>query len=100
LLQVEAAPVLQLDGTANHPKKDLNGDGAVQAAVQENVYPRGDFNGDGILDRTAMTFVPGAVNAVASDLDALRRLFTDPYYKAESLADLIESADLEVNAQE
>ena len=40
LLQVETPVGLQLDGSAAHPKKDLNGDGAVQGAAQENVYPR------------------------------------------------------------
>lgn len=100
LLQAEASSALQLDGSATHPKKDLNGDGLVQSAVQENVYPEGDFNGDGTLDRTAMTFVRGTVNGVASDLDVLRKLFNDPYYQASALAGLIDSADLEVNAQD
>ena len=58
------------------------------------------MNGDGILDRNTTGFVPGAVNAAATDLDMLAKLFVDPHYKAFNLPGLINSADLEVNAQD
>ena len=60
LLQVENAAGLTLDGSAGHPKKDVNGNGSVGSAAQENLYPRGDFNGDGQLSRAATRFVPGS----------------------------------------
>ena len=96
LLQVENPAGLTLDGSADHPKKDVNGDGSVGTPAQENVFPRGDFNGDGQLSRTAIRYVPGRVNANATDLDVLRTLFSDPNYSASQLPGLINSADLEI----
>jgi hypothetical protein len=99
LLQTEASADLKLDGSATHPKKDINGNGAVEAAAQENVYPKGDFNGDGSLDRVATRFVPGAINGLSTDLAVLQTLFSDPHYGVDDLPGLIDSADLEVDAQ-
>ncbi|MBW6457351.1 MAG: S8 family serine peptidase, partial [Trueperaceae bacterium] len=96
LLQVENPAGLTLDGSANHPKKDVNGDRAVGTPAQENVFPRGDFNGDGQLSRTATRFVPGRVNATVTDLGVLQTLFSDPNYSASQLPGLIDSGDLEI----
>lgn len=95
LLAIEASPDLDLDGSAAHPKKDVNGDGIVSLAEEENVYPRGDFNGDGLLSRTATRSVPGVLGgAEATDLEVLQARFDDPYYAADDLPALIDSADL------
>ena len=96
LLQVENPAGLTLDGSASHPKKDVNGDRAVGTPAQEHVFPRGDFNGDGQLSRTATRFVPGRVNATVTDLGVLQRLFSDPNYSASQLPGLINSGDLEI----
>ena len=99
LLQIEDSPDLILDGSHDHPKKDVNGNGSVDAAAQENIYPRGDFNGDGILDRTTAKFVPGSINSTVTDLDVLTKLFSDANYEIGDLQGLINSADLEIDAQ-
>ena len=99
LLQIENDVDLKLDGSAGHPKKDVNGNGIVEAAAQENIFPKGDFNGDGILDQNAKNKVPGVFNAEVTDLDVLSKLFNDPYYQAADLPNLIDSADLEIDAQ-
>jgi subtilisin family serine protease len=96
LLQTENPAGLDLDGSASHPKKDVNGDSDVGSPAEENVYPRGDFNGDGRLSRTATRAVPGAVNATVSDLQVLQRLFDDPNYDATDLPSLLDSGDLEI----
>ena len=96
LLQVENAAGLTLDGSAGHPKKDVNGNGSVGSAAQENLYPRGDFNGDGQLSRAGTRYVPGSIDATVTDLAVLQELFIDPNYSAAQLPVLIESADLEI----
>ena len=96
LLQVENPAGLSLDGSPDHPKKDVNGDHAVATHALENVFPRGDFNGDGLLSRTATRYVPGRVGATVSDLAVLQELFSDPNYSAAQLPGLIDSADLEI----
>jgi hypothetical protein len=96
LLQVEDPAGLTLDGSADHPKKDVNGDAGVGTPAQENVHPRGDFNGDGQLSRSATRFVPGRVDATVTDLAVLQQLFVDPDYDAAQLPGLIDSADLEI----
>lgn len=97
LLQTENPAGLDLDGSSTHPKKDVNGNGTVQGPAAENVYPRGDFNGDGQLSRSATSFVPGAIDATATDLAVLRDQFTgDTNYSESSLPGLIDSADIEV----
>lgn len=98
LLQVESAPVTSLDGADNHPKKDVNGNGQVEAPARENVYPRGDFNGDGRIDRDSTAYVPGAVANTVTDLQVLQLVFDDPDYVAADLPDLIESADITIDA--
>lgn len=94
LLQVEDEPGLALDGGLTHPKKDPNGNGSVESASVENVYPRGDFNGDGFLDRKNERYLPGAIQAPATDLAVLQHLFEDPDYDAGQLPGLLESFDL------
>jgi hypothetical protein len=96
LLQTEGGPDLSLDGSSTHPKKDVNGNGLVEAAAAENLYPRGDFNGDGRLSRSALSVVPGVIDASVTDLEVLQTLFGDPDYTASQLPDLIDSADLEI----
>ena len=91
LLQAEGSA--KLDGSAEHPKKDLNLDGVVEEAAKENVYPRGDFNGDGILSRDARAKVPGFEDEV-TDLEVLQSLFDDRLYEADELPGLVDSADL------
>lgn len=93
-LSTQSAITFDLNGAANHPKKDVNGNGVVEDAAGESVYPRGDFNGDGRLDLTATSYVPGAVGADATDLDVFRAVFDDPDYSGSELTGLIESADI------
>jgi hypothetical protein len=97
LLQVENLPGLALDGGPEAPKKDINHNGTNQGASDENVYPSGDFNGDGVISRSATRFVPGHVNASATDLEVLQSLFQDDHYSATQLPDLINSADIHVD---
>lgn len=88
---------VELNGAADHPKKDVNFDGIVGTPAEEQIYPRGDFNGDGMLDPTALSYVPGAIDAVASDIDVLRAIFDDPDYEEWELPNLIESGDVEIH---
>jgi hypothetical protein len=75
----------------------MNGNSAVQTASAANVYPRGDFNGNGSLSRSATGYVPGAIDASVTDLAVLQDQFTgDSNYAASDLANLIDSADIEV----
>ena len=96
LLQVEGTAGLTLDGSSDHPKKDVNDNGEVETSAGENLYPRGDFNGDGDLSRTATAYVPGAVDATVTDLAVLQSEFSDPNYVAGDLPGLLDSGDLEV----
>lgn len=96
LLQVEDPTGLSLSGGPNHPKKDVNDNDQVGTPSEENLYPRGDFNGDGELSRQATRYVPGAVDAMVTDLDVLEQEFSDPNYSASDLAGLVTSADLEI----
>ncbi|MCO6436659.1 MAG: S8 family serine peptidase [Phycisphaerae bacterium] len=98
LLQVEDPGGLALDGTTDHFKKDVNGDGDVGSAADESIYPRGDFNGDGVLDRDSLSYVPGAINDSVTDLGVLQSRFDDDRYDAADLPGLVESADLEISA--
>ncbi|MCC6620604.1 MAG: S8 family serine peptidase [Deltaproteobacteria bacterium] len=90
LLQAEGHA---LDGATDHPKKDLDGDGAVRDGASENVWPRGDLNGDGQLSRTAVRDLPGGRMAY-TDLDLLKELYDDPRYPVAQLDQLIDSLDL------
>ncbi|UCF06765.1 MAG: S8 family serine peptidase [bacterium] len=94
LHQVEGPTGLALDGVADHPKRDVNGDNTVGTAAEENVYPLGDFNGDGIMSRTARNLVPGYLNYEATDLEVLQALFVDPNYSSGDLPGLLNSADI------
>lgn len=103
LLQVEDASGLALDGAADHPKKDLNGDGVVGTAAQENVHPRGDFNGDGVISRTATREMFGMLGGPfgpqpATDLAVLQAVFNDPVYDPAELPSLLDSGDLTIDA--
>jgi subtilisin family serine protease len=99
-LQIHYTTAERLDGRADHPKRDLNGDRRVDASAMEDVFPRGDFNGDGNLtiDPAITRRVPGALNREVGDLEMLQHVFDDPHYQASALPGLIESADLHVDA--
>lgn len=95
-LQINNANAV-LDGPAQHPKKDLNGDGIVEPAFgAENVYPRGDFNGDGIISETA-TSAYGHNGRQLTDLEVLQQFFSDPDYQTADLPMLLESGDISVD---
>ncbi|MDZ7801205.1 MAG: S8 family serine peptidase [Trueperaceae bacterium] len=98
LLQVEDDPGLDLDGSADHPKKDVNLDGEVDGPGDENLYPLGDFNGDGDLSRGATALVPGQYGANMTDLEVLQSRFDDAHYGADALPGLIDSSDIHVRA--
>jgi hypothetical protein len=95
LLFATNAAGLALDGSLLNPKRDLNHNG--RALADENPYPDGDFNGDGKLDRAALSFVPGFINAQATDLQVMQALFDDPDHSAGQLDALIDSADFHVD---
>ena len=95
LLQIENDAGLTLDGSTNHPKKDVNRNGKVESPDKENIYPRGDFNGDGKLDRNTTAKVPGFASPV-TDLQVLQKFFNDPNYQAAQLPKLIDSVDIEI----
>lgn len=98
LLQAENVAGLQLDGSPDHPKKDLNGDSLVQTPALENVYPRGDFNGDGMISRADAAPVRGVIGGQqVTDLAVLQQLFSDPEYASTALPGLIDSGDIEVD---
>jgi len=96
VLALELPLLATLDGAANHPKKDLNGDGVAGTGDQENVFPRGDFNGDGRISRTAVARVPGVLSSRGSltDLEVLQSRFDDPVYEASELDALVISGDV------
>ena|GEM_PF-4123883 len=100
LLQSEGSrhgAALQLDGSDDHPKKDLNRNGEVETPELENRFPRGDFNGDGRIDRDTREKMPGRFEGrEMTDLEVLQELFQDDDYEKVELYDLIESGDLHV----
>jgi hypothetical protein len=94
-LQIEGDPTLRLDG-GYHPKKDPNLNGIPEEGAKENVYPRGDLNGDGKIDQWTTSFVPGAIGADVSDLEVLKRVFTDADYDTSALEGLLRSGDITI----
>jgi subtilisin family serine protease len=88
-----------LDGSASHPKRDINGNGKLEEAALEGIDPRGDFNGDGRLHPTDAVPVAGVFAGLGpqSDLDVLGQLFADPFYSAEDLPNLVYSGDLHID---
>jgi signal peptidase I len=96
-LRLNKAGEEKLDGGEDHVKMDVNGNGEAEDPQMESVFPRGDFNGDGLLDLTSVSFVPGAVNGLATDLQVLQQAFDDPDYSPEELDTLVLSVDLEVD---
>jgi len=93
-LLAQAVVEFDLDGSASHPKKDVNGNSEVEGPAGESIFPRGDFNGDGILDETATSYVPGAIGGDATDLEVFMEVFSDPACDAWELPDLVESFDI------
>jgi hypothetical protein len=98
LLQADNEPDLRLDGSALHPKKDLNGDGEVGLPGHSGgePFPRADFNGDGEISSTTVAAVPGFPGG-ATDLEVLQKLFSDHHYGTADLPDLLISADIAIN---
>ncbi|MHB8516107.1 MAG: S8 family serine peptidase, partial [Dehalococcoidia bacterium] len=116
-----AAITLNDLGLAGHPKKDLNFDGCVYDPVNakcptpEDTFPRFDFNGDGKIDRFAAAWMPlkadgspaatGADSTRMTDLEVLKSQWpADPAltegWTAADLSGLLESADLEIHADD
>jgi hypothetical protein len=91
LTQSFAAP--ELDGGPNHPKKDVNRNGTVEDAAEENIYPRGDFNGNGDIDNSTTAYVPGAIGGEVTDLEVFQAVFNDPDYSSVDLPELLDSSD-------
>jgi hypothetical protein len=87
---------LALDGTPDHPRKDLNGNGHV-SLEDERIYPFVDLNGDGLWDYTAAAFVPGL--GEVTDLEMMQHLFEDHHYEASDLDDLLYSADIAIRPE-
>ena len=116
------AIMLNDDGRADHPKKDLNFDGCVYdlndanvCPTTESTFPRFDFNGDGKIDRFATAWMPlnadgspaatRADSTSMTDLDVLKSQWpADPAltegWTPADLSGLLESADLEVHADD
>lgn len=97
-----------LDGAADHPKRDLNGDGCVyevdtHCPYPESLYPRFDFNGDGLLSRAARAPFKGQLLA---DLEVLMAVWGQgpnadtEGWRAEDLPRLLDSADLHLDLSE
>ncbi len=102
LVYVENASGLALDGSADHPKKDVDGNTVVEDPNTENVYPRADFNGSGDLSSTGARPMKGAAPRISgstgplTDLAVFKLLFNDPHYSAAELDGLLESGDIAV----
>jgi len=106
LLYVEGKYRQNLDGSAKHPKKDLNGDGCVHEAdpkscpYEEDLYPRFDFNGDGKLSRSDAVVFKGIPKTDLQVLMEMWGLGPDPDtegWRAEELPKLLDSADLHLD---
>lgn len=95
MVQVNYPDLTALDGAADHPKKDVNGDGIVDV-VSEDIFPFADFNGDGSLMESARAVVPGrlAQSGPMTDLEVFKTEFSDPDYSAAELDDLKQSGDI------
>lgn len=98
LLQSEGGADVSFSGSANHPKRDPNGNGRVEGAADEAIFSRGDFNGDGKISRSDTAPFPGRIGRDVTDLEVLQELFSDPDYDAADLPGLIESADFTLDA--
>ncbi len=106
LLYVEGK---NLDGTRNHRKKDLNGDGCVHEAdpqncpTPESIYARFDFNGDGLLHRELRADFNGWA---LTDLEVLMGVWgSGPSadtegWRAQDLLALLDSADVHIDLTE
>ena len=101
-----------LDGTPDHPKKDLNldrcvhGPDPIACPTLEYEFPRVDFNGDGRLERLPAAVpidasgnaLPGAQTTPLTDLQVFQSRFSDPgKATAAQLDALMQSADVTVN---
>jgi hypothetical protein len=100
-LQFAEADGLALDGSATHPKRDLNGNGESVDDPDEFLYPLADFNGDGVLSPFEGVEMSGhlAGRGPLTDLQVLQTLFSDPHYDAEDLDGLLSSGDVHVDLE-
>ncbi len=91
------------DGAADHPKRDVNGDGRFDSAAQENMFPFADFNGDGQLSLSAVAPMAGVLRARGplTDLQVLQSRFVDPQgvYTAADLDLLTASGDIHLRSR-
>lgn len=94
-LQLEDAPGLDLDG-GPHQKKDPNGNAVQESRLVESQFARGDFNGDGKMDLSTVAYVPGTIDADATDLEVFATLFNDPNYDASELVGLLQTGDVTI----
>jgi subtilisin family serine protease len=86
-------PELALDGAADHPKKDLNGNGIVHPD-DEFLFPFVDLNGDTLVDASSRAALPGLGSV--TDLEMIQKLFDDPHYEPAQLDSLLFSADIAI----
>ncbi|HEX5614914.1 MAG TPA: S8 family serine peptidase, partial [Acidimicrobiia bacterium] len=94
-----------LDGTDDHPKKDLNHDGcvndpAVLSCKAEDTWSRYDLNGDGLVSPARLeSLVVGTGTAEHSDLSLFQSVFaTSEGWQPTDLPNLLRSGDLEIHA--
>ena len=98
LIPFDFPGLTSLDGDAQHPKKDANGDGVVTPVAFEGVSPHDDFNGDGQLGRSAVAPMTGTLKPQGpmTDLAVMQSLWEDTVYAASELPGLIASGDIHV----
>jgi hypothetical protein len=99
-LKIWKSDEAEFDGREDHPKLDVNDNGAMEDAAGESLFPRGDFNGDGILSLSDSAWVGGAVQGSLTDLDVFKLAFDDPIYAAEDLDTLVLSTDFAIDVSE
>jgi hypothetical protein len=99
-LDFSTASGLNLDGSPDHIKRDLNGDGIVNDP-KERFFPLGDFNGDATLDTLLTAEMSGTLYGFGpvTDLQVLQSQFVDPEYEKLDLPGLLFSGDIRVDAR-
>jgi hypothetical protein len=100
-LEYADAAGARLDGSVDHPKRDLNANGLVASDPDEYLYPSADFNGDGTLSPSDGVDMSGYLDGMGprTDLEVLQALFSDPDYTADELDELVESGDFHVQME-
>ncbi len=82
-----------MDGAADHPKRDLDFDGLVENPADE-CWVRGDFNGDAKIHDVDERYVPGFVSAMGTDLDVFMHAYAGTDVPRADLPRLLESGDI------